>query len=313
MTEYINSKISAFNFTIKRKRFRKFLQADVIFTILKDINSLPYDRSCTRSRNEKIADGELVLDILDIPQNINPNGTTIDFFVGRETRENYPTRDKQGNFHTRTLPEEENLCFKTHGCFLFKKIDNNWVCCLLFEKRFHTIGLSRLIKYLEKLKPDFSFDASAISTIPNIIKKIQKISNLKSVIIKDQNVEFSQDDGMGTILVKDREDREFSGLNIEIAILQGNTTLEKIKNLFVAFYKRNKEFNETTFREFALEKELVLIAKNNNGFPYKVDLFEDLILYKIKVLSLESRELDSNDFFAKTRTLLTDKKNPFDR
>ena len=52
---------------------------------------------------------------------------------------------------------------------------------------------------------------------------------------------------MGTVLIKDRENRKFNGLNIEIAILQGKNTLEKIKNLFMAFYKKRKEFRKRRY------------------------------------------------------------------
>ncbi len=304
MAMKINTKTLAYNLRVKQKRHKKYLNAHRIFYLLRDISNLDYDRTSGRSRYKKVGDCFLSLDMGkgDFPKNLDEKiGLKINFILGKERDETFPTRNPEGEYKQSNLPKGENLCFKTHGSFIFKKLTNQWCCILVIERRHHTTGLSRLIKYLQKFNADFTIESDVICRPIDVFKKIKSISEIKSVVMRNQDISFSKNAGMGTILAEDSENKKYEETRIQFKIAHGNSPMEQIKNLFIDYVKNKKDFEKGNLTKFAVDTELALVNQNNQV----INLYEDLALYYFDVDALKTREINSSDFFVKLGNILT--------
>jgi hypothetical protein len=96
----------------------------MFYLILSNVNKLFYVRDVDKSRLKKLNGFNLSMEFPNgFPEKAPKEGeiTKIDFFMGRESRETFPVRDNKGNFDSLDLPDDKNLCFKTHGSFIFKE------------------------------------------------------------------------------------------------------------------------------------------------------------------------------------------------
>ncbi len=310
MSPGLKCKVQAYNINVRVKRHRDLEGADVLYHVLKEINGFTYTSTDSRQNiRRKIGEFDYAMEFINFPDK-EDNLTRIDFKFGRETRESFSLKDKNGQASVLKLPDDSNICFDTHGSFILRRLKNHWCCVLLLEKRHHTTtGLAKVIEYIEKVKEKYSLEADAIAQEADVIRKIKSTKDVNAAIIKNQKLDLEKEDGSGTILVKNRERKKYEATSVRIRLSEGNSTWERFVNFAKDYLSIKREPTNQEIRALIDDTELVLLKKTmaDSGESNKIDLFKDLVLFKMDVQQRHSRELDSDDFFNKLFTLVDTK------
>jgi len=305
----ITCRVQVYALKIKTKRARNYQPTEQIYSILKKISQLKYSSIQSQNKRRKFGNYQFAIDLLgDFPE-LNENLTRIDFAFGRETRESFPTKKIDGQKSRLNLPDDCNLCFDTRGSFLFRKINGEWNCLILLERRFTTAGIHKIEKYLEIIEDNnISLDSFPITTEADLRRKINSVTNLDCFIIKNQNFEFlelNNDDGFGTIYSKSRQN-DSGGVNsikeMRLVISEGENTFEKVMSLAKNYLKKTGEININDIKKLIDDTELVLVKKGGGT----VNLLNDMVIFEIKVKFITgTRDFDSNDFLTKLYQKIT--------
>lgn len=303
MSQKLKCKVQAYNMRVRVHRNRTFENADAFFYTLRDISNFTYtSMNPQQNIRRKIGEFDYAMEFINFPADKNENLTRIDFKFGRETRESFSLKHKNGQASVLQLPDDSNICFDTHGSFILRKIRNEWCCVLLLEKRHHTTtGLSKIIEYIEKVRQQYSIEADAIAHQADVIRKIKKTTNVNAAIIRNQKLDLETNDGSGTIFVKNRERKKYEATKVHIRLFEGNTTWERFVNFAKDYLNIDREPTNQEVIQLIDATQLVLLRKTSVGSdePKQIDLFKDLVLFRMEVQQRESRELDSQNFFDK--------------
>ncbi|MBI2549862.1 hypothetical protein HYV83_01630 [Candidatus Woesearchaeota archaeon] len=305
----LDSRIIAYNIKLKPKFGRNYLSASFIHYLLGLVNGRPYNRTSLGSRLINVGEYSLAMELLNFPEQISEDAyTKINFFVGKESTETFPLRDPEGHFESLSLPEGKNLCFKTHGTFLIKKVMRNerdeWFCILLLERRHICVGLSSLTKYLQGIDGQHTIIPESITTNASYSRRIRELNELKYAIVKKQSLNFTGSEGIGT-LRRRHDEGNYPISKIVFKLSGDDSPLRK----FIRFMKnwrhiQNRDLTSSEIEEAIQDTELVLVG-SKNGEKMFLNLFQDLVLYNIKVEQAETREINTRDFFDKLNTILT--------
>jgi len=300
---YIPCHVQAYDIKLKKKTLHSYESAGDIYYILKDISEKTYDaRESINNKRQSINGHDFAMDFPSFPQDKNTTLTRVDFNFGREVYESLPLKKKDGTKSTLDLPPDSNICFDTHGSFLFKIVDGEWRCILLLERRFHTAGFGKIVEYIQKFKPSYKIEEDPITTETNYIRKINAVRDLKAIIIRNREFKLQTEEGAGTFFAKTRENRGDEVSRIQVTLKEGSSNYER----FIDFFKRHKfvggRVTNAQLRNLIDENGLVLVrtVKSGSKEPRFVPLVDDFILYTISVsYESQSRKIDDNDFFDK--------------
>lgn len=299
------SVIQGYSLKVKRKGKRKLESSDSIFSFLRDINNCSYDDANPKKNRRQPPTGgfKFAMDFFGFPENLNEELTKVNFMFGRETKESFPTKDVHGHLSSLNLRPEENLCFNTHGSFLFRKFEGQWECIILLERRFHTAGLSKILDYIKKFQGDYTISSNPLVNSSDYIRKILAINGLKAVILKNSQLYLNPSDRSGTIFVKNARIKKNEVTKIEVELIKEGDNLARFKDFVRRFLRLNQEPTNEELIQFIDENEVLLVKKifkNSEEDKRYINLLKDLFLTSISVEQNGiTREINSKDFFKK--------------
>ena len=298
----LKGKVLAYQVTVRKKHGRHPEDARQIHGALAHIRSLAYKRRSSEiddptSRLQHIGDHDLALEIAYFSPLSQHGLCRLDFYLGRESSEVFPTRNPQGRFRSTRLAQGLNLCFKTHGRFFFAKRRGMWCCVLLIERRHNTTGLGAFIQYLEKLFPHLRFEPNLLAAPTAVLQRLRELDDLQLVILKDVPVSFSHEAGWGSIQRQARDQRKYRAVSVRLKVDSGSAPTTKLRQVFHAI-RGPTRFTEQAVAKFAADTDLVLFAKKSGEARFQhIDILQDVAKYALEVRQMETRDISTRDFF----------------
>ena len=297
------SKVFAYEVKYKNKRKKSFLPVEQFFEKLKELGNKNYDRKCgIDSRLRKIGDTLISYDVSNSVEDLEDFRLNyVDFFTGKEIKENIPTRNDKGEEDSYSLPEGLNFCFKTHGRFIFKKINDEWKCILFFEKKHAGISLTTFEYYLKSMFNDKTIIFNQINREEEIIERLGCIDKLYTFYMKKAPVDLGEykDAGIDEQIEAKQSSDPIVAATLEFKndMIPGNTVIDKIKSMFAWAYK-DKKFNAKNLKNFVLTYGARVYGKRvDEPYPRTINLLSDIYLFEMEMNLSSERLVKEIEFF----------------
>jgi len=303
MTSKLNVKVLGYQLKIKEK-YKSYLPSEKLFDLLNQISKMNYDRETYSGRCKQTKDGFLLTMNFEkkMSDSLSNNGVEIiDFWMDKEVDESYHSKDLKGKYSLAKLEEGKIFCHKTHGRFIFKKINNSWEVIVLIERRHHNVWLSHIFKYLKEFQNNCMFEYIQISKKNDLLKKLNSLKDVKLVSIEDIDVYLKNesDKTISDKVAKERFRKSYPVKKTEIKI--GEQSLKAFLRELIAQllpYKEN-EINEKNLKELSSLVSLKIKAKFNDEKSLKwIPFFSDLIVLQLQITKdSETNEVKTETFF----------------
>jgi hypothetical protein len=319
MTDFVNSRALAYELSVTKKHNPDTkLSIELIYDVMKKLNALKYERRNERSAWRKIKGTDLSIAVPTLPA-LNVKGTTkVQFIFDKETRETFPAKDAKGNKHPHNLPKDENIYYITHGNLVLRKKDGNWQCLLILEKRKNTLNVDMWCKYIQQFDSQLKIDYEQVIPNADLMKILGNLSGVKWAVLKNQTVRVVEDgDGWETAINKEKENAEKKKLppslhtsEIKVDLSPEEGIWNHMKLIGRAVLKKDIQETSKDVKELVTRGELKFYGKlKSEKTPRLHNLFEDVTICKLEIkLTEPAREIDSEDFFSKLDTHLTQKR-----